>query len=107
VLAVHAEQAEAGCALAVDRQGRDGDIGPGGVVPLQHPAEIHPVKLVPGEDEDVLVGMVVEMDEALTDGIGRALEPAGGLAGLLGGDDLDEAAGDEVVEPVGLLDVAV
>ena len=74
---------------------------------LQHLPEVHPVELVPGEDEDMLVGMVVEMDEALADGSGRALEPAGGLAGLLGGNNLDEAAGDEVVEPVGLLDVAV
>jgi hypothetical protein len=62
VLCVHTEEAETWGTFTVDRQGGDGDIRPGGVVPFEHLAEIHPVELIPGKDKDVIVGVVIEMD---------------------------------------------
>jgi hypothetical protein len=44
--------------------------------------------------------------QVLTDRVGRALVPALLVTGLLGGEDVDEAAA-EAVELVGLLDVLV
>jgi hypothetical protein len=66
--------------------------------------EIHPVELVAGEDQDQVVGVLAEMDDVAADGVGRPLVPVQALLGLLGREDVDEAAA-EGVELVGALDV--
>ena len=69
-------------------------------------AEVHAVEVVAGEDQ-VVVGVVArEVARRLAHRVGRALEPVGAVGRLLGGEDLDEAAREQV-QPVGLRDVAV
>ena len=69
-------------------------------------AEIHPVKLVPGQDQHVVVRVGAEMDEIAADGIGRALVPVGVLFGLLRRHDIDKSLA-EGIEVVGALHMAV
>ena len=95
------------CRLAPsDGDGRDGDVGARFRVLLDDAAKVHPVELVPAEDEQVVPLVVHEVNHVLADGVGGALIPRGVGVGLLGGEDFDEAAG-EVVELVGLRDVPV
>ena len=53
-------------------------------------AQVHPVQVIAGEDEDVVGLHRVEMPPGLADGVGRALEPRRAVGGLLGGEDVDE-----------------
>ena len=103
---VHADQAEPFDLLAADGQHGDGDVGLGGAVALGELAVVHAVELVAGEDEHLVVVALGDVAEVLADGVGGALVPVGGLVGLLGGEDLDEAA-VEHVELVGVADVLV
>ena len=98
--------AEGAGVAARHRDGGDGDVGAGGDVLLEDGAEVHAIELVAGEDEHQLVRVVREMDEVLPHGVGGALVPVDPVGGLLGGEDLDEAAGEDV-EVVRVLDVAV
>ena len=69
-------------------------------------AEIHAVKLVAAENEQVLEVMGEEMEQVLAHGVGRALVPGGVGEGLFGGQDFHKSAG-EMVEFVGLGNMAV
>ena len=69
-------------------------------------AEIHAVKLVAAQDQEVIEIVVQKMNQVLAHGIGGALIPRGVGKRLLGGEDLDEAA-REMIELVGLRDVPV
>jgi len=71
-----------------------------------HLPKIHPVELVAGEDQHVLDARLLQVAEILPHGVGGALIPVGVGDGLLGGQDLDEAAG-EAVEVVASADMAV
>ena len=73
---------------------------------LQQEPEVHPVELVPRENENQLVGVIGEVDQVLAHGVGGALVPPLALGALLRRQDLDEAVG-EAVEPVALLDMAM
>src|SRR5581483_1168789 len=75
-------------------------------VGLQQLAEVHAVELIAGEDQDVGRPVLDDVADLLADGVGGPLVPVGGLVGLLGGEDLDEAAA-EGVKLVGVGDVAV
>ncbi len=103
-LAVDLHDAERARIGAVDRNRGHRDVGAGADVLLDDRAEIHPVKLIAGKNEDVLVRRVGEVAEVLPDGIGRALVPGVAARRLLRGHDLDEAVG-KIVELVALLDV--
>jgi len=83
-----------------------GYIGTGGDVLLDDFLEIHPVELVAGEDEDVVVGEGPEMLEITADGIGGALIPVGVFLGLLGRKDVHKTA-TKGVEMEGVLNVPV
>src|SRR5258707_98565 len=63
-------------------------------------------KLVAREDQHLVGILLVDIADVLPHGVGRALVPVGGLVGLLGGEDLDEAS-TERVELVRVGDVAV
>ncbi len=104
--AVDLQDAEARGLVA--RDGNDGDGGVGLVVVVGglHLPEVALVELVAGEDEDVAALVAAQVPHALAHGVGGALEPVGALLGLLGGQDGDEAAREDV-ELVGLLDVLV
>ena len=103
---VHAHDAERVRGLGPYRSGGDGHLGSARRMPLEQGAEIHPVELVPRQNEHQAVRVVAEVDQVLAHGIGGALVPALALGPLLRREDLDEAAG-EAVEAVALLDVAV
>ena len=97
----------AGGFCAVDRHGGDRHVGPRLLVRLEHVGEVHAVELVAGEDQHVVDARLREVAQVLAHGVGGALVPVGALAvGLLGGQDLDEAAA-EVVEAVRAADVPV
>ena len=53
-------------------------------------AEVHPVQVIAGEDEDVVGRHRVEVPPGLAHGVGGALEPGRAVGGLLGGEDVDE-----------------
>ena len=69
-------------------------------------AEIHAIKLVAAQNQQVFEIVVQKMNQVLADGVGGALIPGSVGEGLLGGQDFDEAAG-EMVELVGLRNVAM
>jgi hypothetical protein len=71
-----------------------------------HLFEIHAIQLIARQHDHVIGLFFPEVAAALPDGIGRALEPALGTRGLLGGQDPHIAMG-EGVEAIGALDVAV
>ena len=98
--------AEARGGLAVDGNRADGDLRTAVNVLLDHVAVVHAVELVTAEDDEIFRRMFKEVAHVLAHGIGRSLIPFRALGGLLGGEDFHEARG-EVVELVGLVDVAV
>ena len=61
-----------------------------------HVMEVHPVKLVAGEDEHVLDVRLLDVTEILPHRVGGPLIPRGIFVGLLGGQDLHEAAAEGV-----------
>ena len=67
---------------------------------------VHPVEMIAGEDRSYLASCCDEVPGRLADGVGGALIPVRVVRRLLGGEDLDEAAG-EAVQPVGVGDVPV
>ena len=58
--------------------------------------KMHPVELVAGEDQDVVVAVFGEVRNVAPNGVGGALIPALVLHRLLGGQDLDEPAAEGV-----------
>src|SRR5690606_29184445 len=84
----------------------DGNFGTGVDVFLQNLFVILAVEGIAAENEHVGRGLISDVGEAATDGIGGALEPGFGFGGLLGGQHLDAPAG-EVVELISVCDVAV
>ena len=102
----HAQQAEPGRVLLLHRDGGDGHVRLLLDVRLVQVAEVHPVELVAGQDEDVLGVLALDVGNVLADRVGRALVPVGGLVRLLGGEHLDEPA-VEHVELVRVADVPV
>ena len=63
---------------------------------LDHTLEIHPIQLVAAQDQQVIEVISEEVNQILAHGIGGALVPGSIRQGLLGGEDLDEAAGKQV-----------
>ena len=74
---------------------------------LQHFTKIHPVELVPGENQHVFMRMVVKMNQPLPDRIRRALVPFRSFTCFLSGDNLNKSPGNKIVKPVTLLDMTV
>jgi hypothetical protein len=103
---VYRHDAEGVRRLPVHRGAGDGHAAAGFHVLAIHLRQIHPVELVARDDEVVGGGLGPEMDEVLPNRVGRPLVPARMPEGLLGGEDLDVAAG-EYVEFVGARDVEV
>ena len=62
--------------------------------------------MIAGEDQVVVRVVAGEVAGRLADGVRGALKPVGALGRLLGGENLDEAVGEDV-EPIGLRDVPV
>ena len=89
-----------------ERDRRDGHVCAGRDMLVHDLAEIHPIQLVTGEDQDKIMPMAVEVHEVAAHGVGRALIPGVALLGLLGREDVDKAAAERV-ELVALLDVPV
>ena len=104
--AVHLEDAESSGLLGRNRGHRHRNVGHVAAVRLEHPREVHQVELVPGEDQHVAEVVVGEVALVLPHRVGGALEPVLALRCLLGGEHLDESAGEQV-QPVGLRDVPV
>jgi hypothetical protein len=102
----HPHQAQALDLGDFEGLGADGHVGPGRDVLLDDLPEIHPVELVAGEDEDQVVGIFPEMDQVAAHGVGRSLVPVEALLGLLGREDVHEAAAERV-KLVGALNVPV
>ena len=71
-----------------------------------HLAEIHPVQLVPGENEDIVDSRGLDALDVLADRVGRPLVPVAAIDGLLGGQHLDKSTPKQI-ELVRLVDVAV
>ena len=69
-------------------------------------AEVHPVKLVPAQDQHVLKVIVQQVNQVLADGIGRALVPRVARRRLLRREDVDKPA-RKVVKLVRVGDVPV
>jgi len=93
--------------LPLDRQGGNGQVGAGCEVVGHEDLEVHLVKLVAAEDEEIFPRALEEVGQILADGIGGALIPTGAGRCLLGGEDFHEAARTEDVEFVGRADVLV
>jgi hypothetical protein len=68
--------------------------------------EIHPVKLIARENQHELMGKIPEMLKVAPHRVRRALIPVRALLGLLGGEDVHEAAA-EGIEVESVLDVPV
>jgi hypothetical protein len=70
----------------------------------QHVGKVHPVELVAREDQHVVDIGLLQGAEVLPHGVGRALIPIRAVVGLLGGQNLDEPAGEhvEVVGPANM-----
>jgi hypothetical protein len=95
--------------MAMDRFGSDSYVGPTAAVGGEHLGIVHPVKLIPREDEHVIDGVASEIADVLTDGVGRPLVPIPPfVAGerLLGGEDFDKPA-TEGIEAIGAPDVTM
>ena len=86
--------------------GRNGDIGLGFGMLGDDLPEIHPIKLVAAEDQEILPIVIQEVEHVLADSVGRALVPGSISVGLFGRQDLDEPTG-EMIELIGLGDVPV
>ena len=57
---------------------------------------VHPIQVIAGEDE-VVVGLVLgDVSDRLANGVRGALIPVRVVGRLLGGEDLDEPAGEPV-----------
>ena len=69
-------------------------------------AEVHPVELVAGEDQDEIMGMGVEVLKIAPHGIGCPLIPRGAEVGLFGGKQVDEP-GAKRIEMKTFVDVPV
>ena len=89
-----------------DRHGGNGHVGAALLVRSDHLLEVHAVELIAGEDEDVVDAGLFQVAEVLPHGVGRALIPIRVVQGLLGGQQLDEAAA-EGVERIRAADVPV
>ena len=57
-------------------------------------AEVHPVELIAGEDEHVVVLGLIDVAQVLPHGVGGALVPVLGVERLLRGQNLDEAGAE-------------
>jgi hypothetical protein len=91
--------------LAVTNRG-DGDVGLPVDVRVEELAVVHAVQVIARQNE-VIVGIVAhEVPRRLSHGVGRALEPVRVVGRLLGGQDVHEAAREQV-HPVRLGDVPV
>ena len=73
---------------------------------LQDLAKIHPVKLVPGKNDDVLIILLREIAQVLADRVGCSLIPARATRCLLRGEDFDKTP-REPVERIALMNVPV
>src|SRR5579884_3694551 len=91
---------------APHRDGRDGEVGAGLHVLVHDAAEIHPIKLVAAQDEQIFEIMVQDVNQIFAHGIGGTLIPRRIGKRLFGGKYLDEPAA-EMVELVRLRDVAM
>jgi hypothetical protein len=92
---------------AGDGKAADGYIGLGVEMRLEQLAVIHAVQLVAGQDQDIVHAGLLQVTHVLADGVGGALIPIGAFVhGLLRGQQLDETTA-EVVELIGLANVAV
>ena len=72
---------------------------------LQVP-EIHAIKLVAAQDQNLASAILLNVANVLANGIGGALIPVGGFVGLLGRQDLHETS-VEIVKLIGVGDVPV
>ena len=75
-------------------------------VALQQLLVIHPVELVPRQDQLIVLVTAAELVEMLADGVGRALEPVRILHRLFGGEHFNEAF-IEGIEPKAVRDVPI
>ena len=79
-----AHQPESFCLGGIHWQGAHGQLGAGIYVVLDEAAVVHPVELIPREDQVVVHVPFMEEGLVLPDGIGGAFKPAGAIRGLLG-----------------------
>jgi len=105
-LAVEPEDAHLSSVLRCDRLRGDRDVGAIFDVRFDEIAEIHPVEMIPGEDQIVLGVVAHEVPRRLPHRVRRALEPRVALGRLFGGQNFHEALGEDV-QPVSLGDMAV
>jgi len=84
----------------------DGDVGFGCQVLANDVIKIHAVKLVPGEDEEKVVGFGAKVDDVLANGVGCALIPVSTGFFLFCGEDVYEATA-KIIKFVGILNVFV
>ena len=71
---------------------------------LQHLLEIHPVKLVAGQNQHVIHVRLLDVSQLLPDGVGGSLIPGFFVVGLLCGQDFDEPVA-ETIKPIRLSNV--
>jgi hypothetical protein len=91
-LSIEEEESHPGRVNTRDGQRRYRDVGVLVNVRIEEAAIVHPVEVVPGENEVVVRLMAGEMPGRLTYRIGGALKPIRIVRRLLGRNDVDEAA---------------
>ena len=103
---VHAQKPEAGGVLLQHGNGRDRHVGAMTAMRFDQVAEVHPVKLVAGEDEHFVGVLALDVGDVLPHRVGRALIPVHALVRLLRREHFDEALAEHV-ELVRVRDVPV
>ena len=106
-LRVRLHDAESLRFAARDRDGRNGQFRSGGKMGRHEFTEVHLVKLVAAEDEEIIPRAFEEIAQVLPHGVRRSLIPTGAGRRLLRGQNFDEAARAEDVELVRPADVLV
>ncbi len=103
---LNAHQAEPGSVAGLHRHGTDGDLGRLLLVSPNDFAEIHPVELVSGQDQEVVDAVGENVSQGLAHRVRRSLKPAAAVRGLLGCQNVHEPA-REHPHLIGHLDVGV
>ena len=104
--AVESKQSHGRGIVDRDRLRSDRDIRASFDVRVDHVAVVHPVKMIPGEDQIVVRLVPHEVPRRLPDGVGGPLKPVRVIRRLLGRENFDEP-GAEQIHPVRLRDVPV
>ena len=106
VTPIGVHQAERTGRLTRHRGGGNRNVGSGFAMLLEHLPEVHPVKLVTAENEEVFVRLLQEITQILAHGVCGPLIPVIVAGSLLGGEDVNKVI-TEVIELVTTRDVPV